>query len=137
LTQQSQQTYTLSLVGPLTSGSAEIKAQAGSVRMETSKGEVLQANDAQSLLAKKFGLNLPVQHLYYWLRGLPVPGLGFSNSPSQGTYHHIAQAGWSIDYQDYQKVSGYLLPKRLQINRGDLTLKLSINHWQLLDTADE
>src|SRR5687767_7278025 len=69
--QQARKTYTISLFGPMGSGSVILNGTPGQVTLDTSDGKQFTAPSAEDLLAQQLGWRLPVSHLYYWVRGLP------------------------------------------------------------------
>ena len=101
-------------------------------------GRELFGNSAEALLDQLLGWSLPISGLEYWIRGLPHPDGDYARRyGSDGTALQIRQDRWQIDYLDYfeQKPP---LPRRIDLDRDGIGLKLVIERWQLTDAgADE
>lgn len=128
---QRAQNYTISFYGPLGAGSMTLKGSPGHVSLNDSKNTV-SANSPEQLLAQQWGFRLPVSHLKYWIRGLPVPGL-----PQESKFddaHRLAtlrQDNFSIVYEGYTKANGLELPQRISIKSSELKSKIVIYQWNL------
>jgi outer membrane lipoprotein LolB len=80
----------------------------------------------------KLGFDLPIEDLHYWLLGVPNPGSSFDLSRNdQDRAKSLSQAGWKVDYDRYSPVAGDLLPARLVLSRGDVRVRIVIDHWDL------
>ena len=129
--QQHEENYALSLWGPLGVSSFQLRGAPGNVILKTGAGKTYRATSPEELLAKETGWILPVSHLFYWVRGLPVP-----NMPSNMTfdpYHHIKQlnqAGWTIRYLSYTSAKHTDLPAKIYITHPPLQLKIVIHEWK-------
>lgn len=125
--QQYNQGYDLELYGLLGQGRTELISQNGEVRLFT-KGQQWVSTDAQTLLGKYTGWYLPVDSLFYWVRGLPAPGaIDSLQRNSQGQIHQLQQAGWTITYSDYVQVDGLWLPQRLSLHYPGDEVKPPLN----------
>ena len=85
----------------------------------------------QELLQQQLGLNLPVSHLLWWIRGLPAPD-SRSRLALDGDSRlaRLAQDGWDVEYLRYVEQDGYWLPERLRLTGHDLQVTLVIKDWQ-------
>ena len=127
--QQSLVNYHISLYGPLGAGRVTLAG--------TNQGVQLQANDKlyhakspEALMQEMLGWQLPVGNLYYWVRGLPAPGL--QARLHFDTFHHLSQLqqqGWTVHYLRYTGVGDDDLPSLLTLQRLDLTVKIVISQW--------
>ncbi|MCL5272427.1 MAG: outer membrane lipoprotein LolB [Gammaproteobacteria bacterium] len=87
--------------------------------------------NAAELLAKRWGYQLPVSYLQYWIKGIPVPKLATSHeSLRNGYYQSFMQQGWQVNIQEYAQFSGIELPKRITISSAALRSKMVIYNWQ-------
>lgn len=119
--------YQISLFGPLGTQSATLYGSPNYVRLETSDGKKMSAATPEELLIKQTGWNLPVSNLYYWMRGLPVPGIPAQQyfDPSyQLTF--LQQCGWRVKYDDYQGQ----FPRKIYLSSSQINIKIVINNWQ-------
>lgn len=129
--QQQNQYYHITLFGPLGTHSYDLQGQPGFVLLRASNGKSVSAGNPESLLYAQTGAEIPVSHLFYWVRGLPVPGL--SKQAKWDANHHLLflnQDGWNIRYLHYISVNKMDVPDKLFLNSQNLQVKLLINRWQ-------
>lgn len=110
--------------------SMEKNADAVNVTVE---GKQYQDTNAQNLIYRLTGFNLPFVNDDNWLKGLP-------NTPDYEVDHQgrVIQAKltdenagtWLVNYQQYKKHQGYWLPYSITLQQHDLKLKLKIFTWQ-------
>jgi outer membrane lipoprotein LolB len=78
------------------------------------------------------GFELPIEHLKFWLLGVPDPHGEFElTRNAQDRAQHLSQAGWSIDYDRYQAASGDVLPGRVVLVRDDVRVRIVADRWTL------
>lgn len=98
----------------------------------TRDGERYEAEDPDTLLAQVAGRNLPVRGLEYWVRGLPRPGAGYDpRADARGGPAGLIQDGWEIGYGPFEDAGGIAMPMSVELRRGEIFLRLSIQRWQL------
>ncbi|MDN2664971.1 lipoprotein insertase outer membrane protein LolB [Psychromonas sp. 14N.309.X.WAT.B.A12] len=78
------------------------------------------------------GLDLPIQALQQWIKGNPEKAPYQLNDQQQvsnllGTDSSGNQ--WEIRYQQYQDFSGFYLPRKIDLNRDDIKLKIAVSQW--------
>ncbi len=128
---QRQDYYDIRLSGPLGRGAARLTGRPGAILLEVANQGRYQSTSPEALLQQQLGLNLPVSHLLWWIRGLPSP-----NSKSRLTLDgdsrlaQLRQDGWEVDYLSYAEQNGFWLPERLKLNGHDLQVTLVIKDWQ-------
>lgn len=128
---QRQDYYDIRLSGPLGRGAARLTGRPGAILLEVANQGRYRAASPEALLQQQLGLNLPVSHLLWWIRGLPSP-----NSKSRLTLDgdsrlaQLRQDGWEVDYLSYAEQNGFWLPERLKLNGHDLQVTLVIKDWQ-------
>ena len=129
--QQNHRFYDIRLSGPLGRGATRIQGSPGCVILEMAGRTPYHAESAGELLEQQVGWRLPVEHLLWWVRGLPDP-----DRPSRlqldasSRAARITQAGWTVEYSRYQQVGDVELPQRLQISGHDILLTLVVTDWQ-------
>lgn len=129
--QQADRAYDIRLSGPLGRGATRIQGEPSGVTLEMAGHPTYQAQSAEDLLEQQIGWRLPVDHLLWWVRGLPDP-----DRPSrlqldaESRAARIAQAGWTVEYSRYQQVGNIELPQRLQLSGHGILLTLVITDWQ-------
>lgn len=128
---QQQDHYDIRLSGPLGRGATRIQGDDHGVTLDIAGQTPVSAPSADALLEQQIGWRLPVEHLLWWVRGLPAP-----DSPSHlqlnpdSQLARLAQAGWTIEYSRYQPIDGVQLPQRLQLSGYDMLLTLVITRWE-------
>ncbi|MCL4405901.1 MAG: lipoprotein insertase outer membrane protein LolB [Firmicutes bacterium] len=128
--QQTNQHYTILIFGPLGSGTAKLIGGPGQVSLITPDGKVHTAHSPEELLTRETHWRLPVSHLYYWIRGLPVPNLPADKQLDQ--YNHLiqlSQQGWVVQYLDYTSHHALDLPDRISLSNPALHVKIVIKQW--------
>ncbi len=128
--QQTGQTYTLSLYGPLGSNAVQVSGKPGFVTLQTAHGQQFSANSSEQLLYRQLGWKLPVSNLYYWARGLPAP-----NMPAKqefDAYHRLVrlnQGNWQLWFKQYGVFNQRELPTKIVLTHPQLNIKIVIYQW--------
>jgi outer membrane lipoprotein LolB len=83
-------------------------------------------------LRREFGWSLPLDYLPWWLRGLPAPAPSPSRSQLEaGRLTLLEQAGWTLEYPEYQWVDGHQLPRTIRFQREGVEGKILLKNWVL------
>lgn len=129
---QNQKTYTIGLFGPLGSNSIQLTGSPHTVLLETSDGKKLTSTSPEALLEQQIGSRVPVSSLYYWIRGLPVPGVPAQKQlDASNRLTVLIQQGWRIEYSRYSSINHVDLPAKMILNNAALNVKIIINQWQV------
>jgi len=81
-------------------------------------------------LQTRLGFELPLDHLRFWLLGIPSPGSPFDlTRNAQDRAQHLAQAGWNIEYDKYLPEAGDELPARVVLSRDDVRVRIVVDRW--------
>jgi outer membrane lipoprotein LolB len=130
--QQSTNQFQLNISSSLNLASVVIRGTKGHVELKASDGTTASAKNIPALLAKTTGWQLPIDHLYYWIRTLAAPG-----SPAKKTYdkyghvEKLSQGPWHIQYRRYSHYPQADLPTLMRITGPNIQLKIAIKQWQL------
>lgn len=128
---QRQDYYDIRLSGPLGRGAARLTGRPGEILLEVANQGRYQAASPEQLLQEQLGLNLPVSHLLWWIRGLPSPhSKSRLNLDSQNHLAQLSQDGWFVEYLSYAEQNGFWLPDRIKLTGYDLQVTLVIKDWQ-------
>jgi outer membrane lipoprotein LolB len=127
---QDRDSYEIKIVAPLGMGSLVVTGDKNGAVLQSSDGEMLQAEDAQWLVWQGTGWVIPMASLRYWILGLPLENEKYHLSKS-GYVSDIKSDAWQVEYQRYQAVQGYELPRNLHIYNPELKIKLVIKNWRL------
>lgn len=129
--QQGSNQYQIRLFGPLGGGTVMIDKK-GSVVTYRDGPKIVSSSNADALLQKETGVGLPVKSLYYWVRGLPAPGVVQSaQHDPENRLTSFNQAGYTITYTGYTSVDGINLPNKIRLQGHDVIIKLVIKHWKV------
>ena len=80
---------------------------------------------------------LPVGSLHAWLLGLPDPAFNAATEPGHdGTLAAFEQRLWRVAFRELPARAGeadsgspLLVPRRIDLEHGDLRLRLTIDDW--------
>ncbi len=125
--------WQLDLRGPLASGSVRLVSDASGVTLRASDGRTDAAADAQMLLYRHTGYDLPVEVLQDWLIGIPAPEYDAAlELDDDGLLTELEQLGWTVKYTAYQRVNGVHMPVRIFLDGPGVHMRASISQWELL-----
>lgn len=128
--------HSIRLNGPFGSGAVRVVQDASGARLRDAENREFTATTAEDLLFQYTGWQLPVAHLDWWVRGLPVPGVPASRELDEtGRLKALRQQGWEIQYLQYARIDHYDLPQRLTLVRAPegaappMEARLVIDRW--------
>jgi outer membrane lipoprotein LolB len=126
----------LSVRGPLGAGVLHVAGTPAELTF-TARGETRTLTDPEVELSALLGWWLPVTSLPSWLLGLPDRAFrGTTEAGVDGTLAALEQRLWRVAYASYQVASltgtpsGVLVPRRIDMQHGDLTLRLTVDDWR-------
>lgn len=118
------------LTSPLGQGIARIVRTGDEVALTTQDGREFRAADAESLTEQVLGFRLPLVGLADWVRGraapAPAPAPLLRRNDAEGRLAELEQAGWRIEYQEYDGAR----PQRLRLTFPGLELRLAVSEWK-------
>ncbi len=83
-------------------------------------------------LQERLGFELPLEHLKFWLLGVPDPSTTFEMSMNAvGRVEHLMQADWTMDYDRYGALHGDWLPAHLILQHAGVRVRISVDRWTL------
>jgi outer membrane lipoprotein LolB len=116
---------------------ARIKGGKTGVTLIQHDGSIVSAPNAQLLMRELYGWALPISGLKYWVLGIPDPDRKVKNRArhhrldAYGRLAELEQAGWTVDYKDYQNLSPIDLPGKIAVSGHNLRAKLVVEAWEL------
>jgi len=123
--------YDIRLSGPLGRGATRIQGDDQQTTLEVAGRQPISAESAEALLEQQIGWRLPVEHLLWWVRGLPAPNTASRlQLDTHSRLARLSQSGWTVEYSRYQQIGEVELPQRLQISGNDLLLTLVVTDWK-------
>lgn len=133
----------IDLSGPFGAGHVRLRQDPTGVRLQDARGRVVEDADAEALLQRVTGWQMPVSGLAFWVRGVPAPDSASQEQFDEaGRLQRLQQLGWDIQFLGYHDVAGYALPSRLYLTRpltvaapsesgGRIEIRLAISSWEL------
>jgi outer membrane lipoprotein LolB len=107
----------------------------------TARGETRTLTNPEVELSELVGWWLPIASLPHWLLGFPDPAYrSATEAGADGTLAALDQRMWRVAYPTYQlgtiggSASSVLVPRRIDLTHGELTLQLTIDDWE--NTSD-
>ncbi len=124
--------YEFVLRGPAISG-ANFRLSGGpdGALLEGMKEGPLRGPDAETLMQKALGWEVPLRDLRAWVLGLRADSgparldFGEDRLPS-----FLRQDGWTVDYREWDASHKPPLPKKVYAGKSPYKVKLSIESWQ-------
>lgn len=121
----------LELSGPLGLKPMRLVKEGAELRIfYENQWQSIAAND--TALAELTGWPLPLELLPWWLRGIPAP----APAPAElvladGYLQKLQQAGWEIEYADYQMIDQQQLPQSMRFRSSNVEGRILFKRWQL------
>lgn len=119
----------LSLEGPLGQTVATLSSNADKTVLITTD-RTWEAADPEALTEEALGWRLPLGGLSQWITGTPDTRRTYewqtTGQPDQRT---LRQDGWEIRYSTYFTDTPQHLPRKLELIRDELHLKLVVDQW--------
>lgn len=116
-------------VSPLGQAVARIEADDQGAVLYVGGQAPLRAASAEDLMGRVLGVSPPLAGVEAWVQGVPRPQARVRRLDDVGRPASIADAGWIIDYLEYQGPEPDARPRRLEANWGEARLKLVIDQW--------
>jgi outer membrane lipoprotein LolB len=129
---QDGQHYEFVLRAPVTGKSFRLSGDDHGALMEGLDGGPIRGHDAESLMHRALGWDVPLRDLRAWVLGLRADG-----GPAELTFGadrlpaSLLQDGWSVDYREWDTSHQPPLPKKLYAAKPPYKVKLVIESWQL------
>lgn len=129
---QDGERYDFELRAPITGKSFRLSGGPDGALLEGIDGGPLHGPDAEALMRKALGWEVPLNDLRAWVLGLRAPGasaelrFGEHDLPSL-----LTQDGWTVDYRAWDQAHQPPLPRKVFASRPPYKVKLSIDSFQL------
>ena len=128
---QDGERYEFVLRGPLASRSFRLSGGPDGAVLEGLDGGPLRGADAESLMRKALGWDVPLRDLRAWVLGLRAGSgsaqleFGVNRLPAL-----LRQNGWTVSYPAWDTARQPPLPQKVFAERVPYKVKLSIDSWQ-------
>jgi outer membrane lipoprotein LolB len=122
----------IELSGPLGQKAARLSRDTGGARLETASRETISAADWSSLAERVLDVALPLDNLAHWVTATVDAEAGRNaQRDSVGRPLRVWADGWQIDYLVYESAASDALPTLIELQRGDIDVRLKIDTWQI------
>ena len=127
---QQGETYRFELHAPVTGKTWLLTGDASHAELQGLRETTVKGDDAASLLIRELGWRVPVAELAWWARGMRAPGKAELSLRPDGLPARIVQAGWQVDFRDYDETQQPPLPRKLFAESGNYKVRLAIQRWR-------
>ncbi|MFZ2237039.1 MAG: lipoprotein insertase outer membrane protein LolB [Dokdonella sp.] len=127
---QQGEAYRFELHAPVTGKTWLLTGDVSHAELQGLRDTTVEGSDAASLLRRELGWRVPVAELAWWARGMRAPGKSELRLRPDGLPARIVQAGWQVDFLDYDETRQPPLPRKLFAESGNYKVRLAIRRWQ-------
>lgn len=129
--QQQNSDYFIHFNVPSGQGAMQLRGNGDGVELRLSNGDVYSAEDPSELLKRETDWDLPIDSLWFWIRGLPSPTMSkhMTTLNDEGLIAVIEQNNWHIQFDRYDSYQNHLFPRKIVIKHEDLKLRLVVTNW--------
>ncbi|MCK5903346.1 MAG: outer membrane lipoprotein LolB [Cocleimonas sp.] len=134
--QKGKNNSVINIQNPFTGATvALITQKKNSVTLKSADGKIYQDTNAERLLKRQTGIELPLDGLVYWARGVTAPQYpkGAVILDAIGRPQQITQANWVIKYPRYTDSSADAFPKKIVLSRkkNAIYVKMIAKKWKI------
>ena len=118
--------------GPFGFGGFRIHGAPEQLRVKTTAGDEFLLREPEVEMTERFGWSLPVHSMRYWILGVSDPDSPATEVPdAAGLLESVEQGGWMVRYDGYSESAGLLLPRRLDMERGEVRIRVMTDRWEI------
>ncbi|MEO5558777.1 MAG: lipoprotein insertase outer membrane protein LolB [Dokdonella sp.] len=128
---QHDRQFRFSVHAPVTGKTWTLSGGPGHVVLEGLRDAAIAGDDASALLERELGWRVPVAELVAWARGARASGVAQIEFRADGLPAQIDQAGWKVQFLDYDPAHDPPLPSKIFAAKGSYKVRLSIREWTL------
>jgi outer membrane lipoprotein LolB len=129
---QDGERYDFELRAPITGKSFRLSGGPAGASLEGIEGGPLHGPDAEALMRKALGWEVPLREMRAWVLGLRAP-----DAPAELSFGEhdlpalLQQDGWTVDYRAWDLARRPPLPQKVFASRPPYKVKLSIDSFRL------
>lgn len=127
--------YQIKIEGPFSQGGITLDGDANQAVLTLADGQKISASDPEILIKEALGIQLPVNALRDWVRGIPYSSINIDRLEldAEGQITHLVQQGWDISFLKYVPFGIYSVPAKIFIKNQDLSLRLAVTRWNKIE----
>jgi len=104
--------------------------------VKTTGGDEFFLSEPEREMTERFGWSLPVYSMRFWILGVSDPGMPAEEDVDEdGLLDELEQGGWVIRYDGYTESQGLVLPRRLDMEHGNVRIKVMADRWEIPGAA--
>lgn len=129
---QNPKSYTLKLYSLISKSTLLIEMHPNGMTISDNNGNQQSARNAKLLLQEMIGMDVPLEHLAYWLKGQPTAGADYKVGMNHflGAFSYPLDGSiWTADYLSYHAEN--LMPENILLKNQSTsqTLKIRVDEW--------
>lgn len=128
---QDGDSFRFTVHAPVTGKTWTLSGDADHAVLRGLREEAVEGADAATLLERELGWRVPVAELVDWVRGMRAPGNADIQFRANGLPAAIEQAGWKVEFPEYDESREPPLPRKVFASRGNYKVRLAIREWTL------
>ena len=128
---QREQAFRFTVHAPVTGKTWVLEGVPGHAVLRGLAGTPVEGGSARHLLEQALGWHVPLPELVDWVRAMRAPGPAVVHFRPDGLPARIEQAGWSIEFRDYDMARVPPLPSRVFATHGEYSVRLAIRDWSV------
>jgi outer membrane lipoprotein LolB len=122
--------------GPFGFGGFRIHGDGDRLRVKTTGGDEFFLTEPEREMTERFGWSLPVYSMRFWILGVSDPGMPAEEDVDEGgLLGELEQGGWVIRYDGYTESQGLVLPRRMDMEHGNVRIKVMADRWEIPDAG--
>lgn len=126
---QRGETFRFALSAPVSGKTWTLSGDNQHAELTGLRAQTVVGRSAAEILGRELGWQVPITQLAYWVRGIRAPGKADVVFAADGLPLEIRQAGWVIEFRDYESTHDPVLPRRIFANNGEYKVRLVIQRW--------
>lgn len=127
---QQGERFVIDIRAPVSRQTWRLTGSPAGARLDGLEGGPRTGPDAQSLLLREVGWQLPVADLVAWARGARGPGAARIEFDPEGRPALIEQRGWTVDYRAWGEGQP-ALPRKIFAAHGERRVRLVVERWNV------
>lgn len=121
--------FRVTMNAPVTGKTWTLSGNDQHAELEGLKGGTVSGENAAVLLERELGWRMPVVELTSWVRAIRADGKSEIVFREDGLPAQLMQAGWKIEYLDYDENQQPPLPKKIFASREGYKVRLVVQRW--------